>query len=54
MRFFELRNLMIGSVVFTLTFVLGWLLGIGSSAPPVVGKPERAQITLMPDAPARP
>ena len=54
MRFFELRNLMIGSVVFTLTFVLGWLLGVGSSAPLVAGNSERAQITLTSDAPARP
>jgi hypothetical protein len=45
---------MIGSVVFTLTFVLGWLLGIGSNAPPVTGKAAQAQISLAPDIRVRP
>jgi hypothetical protein len=54
LRFFELRNLMIGAVVLTLTLVIRWLLGIGSSVPPVAGKPERAQMSSMPGPPARP
>ena len=45
---------MIGSVVFTLTFVAGWLLGIGQTVPPMADKPAQAQSASNPDARTRP
>ena len=53
LRLFELRNLMIGSVVFTLTFIIGWLLGIGQ-VPLTPQKPTPTQSALLPDTPLRP
>jgi hypothetical protein len=50
---FELRNLMIGSLVFSLTFVVGWWLGVGSMGPST-GKPAQAQGSLIPGGASRP